>query len=295
MSTLRSAVLTLLLAAGTAGAAEPTLKPFVLAQRGPGDPAVAVAQVKEKLAAAGFELAGAYDPYPGATVLVVTSPELKAAAAQTPTGGFAAGQRATITQVGDEVQVAFTNPRYVQHAYRLKGDLGPVAQKLEAALGRLEEFGPKDGKSARDLAGYHYMFGMPYYDEPSEIATFGSHEQALVVVEKGLAARRGGASKVYRIDVPGTDQTVFGVSLTDGCGADAHVMKEIDFKPIRSTGHLPYEVLVAGSKVIALHAKFRIAVNFPDLAMMGANSFMNIRCAPDSIEDALKRVAGTKR
>jgi hypothetical protein len=295
MSTLRSAVLTLLLAAGSAGASEPTLKPFVLAQRGPGDQAAAVTQVKEKLAAAGFELAGAYDPYPGATVLVVTSPELKAAAGRTPTGGFAAGERATVTRVGEEVQVAFANPRYLQHAYRLKDDLGPVAQKLEAALGRVEEFGPKDGKTAKDLAGYHYMFGMPYYDEPSEIATFGSHDQAVAVIEKGLAARRGGASKVYRIDVPGSEQTVFGVALTDGCGGDAFVMKEIDFKPLRSTPHLPYELLVTGSKVIALHAKFRIAVDFPDLAMMGSNSFMNIRCAPDAIEDALKRVAGTKR
>jgi hypothetical protein len=41
-----------------------------------------------------------------------------------------------------------------------------------------------------------------------------------------------------------------------------------------------------------LHAKFRIAVNFPDLSMMGAHSFMNIRCAPDSIEEAVKKVVG---
>ena len=43
-------------------------------------------------------------------------------------------------------------------------------------------------------------------------------------------------------------------------------------------------------EVFALHAKFRIAVNFPDLAMMGSHSFMDIRCAPDSIEGALKKV-----
>jgi hypothetical protein len=42
----------------------------------------------------------------------------------------------------------------------------------------------------------------------------------------------------------------------------------------------------------ALYARFRIAVNFPDLKMMGSHSFMNIRCAPDAIEGALKKVVG---
>ena len=44
--------------------------------------------------------------------------------------------------------------------------------------------------------------------------------------------------------------------------------------------------------VFALFGKFRIAVNFTDLKMMGSHSFMNIRCAPDAIEDALKKVVG---
>jgi hypothetical protein len=285
----------LALAATAALAADPRLKPFVLAQRGPGEVSAVAAEVKGKLEAAGFRVAGSYDPYPGATVLAVTSDDILAAAASTADGGYAAAQRVSVTRVGDEVQVAFTNPVYMQHAYRLKGSLQAASDRLGAALGRLEEYGPGEGKRAGDLAGYHYMFAMPYFDEPSRIATFESHERALVVVEAGLAKGRGGTSKVYRIDVPGTEQSVFGVALTEGCGGDAHVMQEIDFKPLRSTGHLPYELLVKGKEVLALHAKFRIAVNFPDLSMMGSHSFMNIRCAPDSIEDALRRVAGTKR
>jgi hypothetical protein len=54
-------------------------------------------------------------------------------------------------------------------------------------------------------------------------------------------------------------------------------------------------IAVTGGEVKALHAKFRIAVNFPDLSMMGSHSFMGIRCAPDAIEDAFKRVAGVKK
>jgi hypothetical protein len=188
------------------------------------------------------------------------------------------------------VQVAYTNPRYMAAAYRMKADLSPVAAKLAAALGAVEEFGSKDGKRAKDLKGYHYMIGMPYFDDPWKLATFPSHGEALAAVEAGLAAGRGGTKAVYRIAVSG-DETVFGIALSEGCGADAHVMKEIDFKPLRSTGHLPYELLVSRGEVYALHAKFRIAVNFTDLKMMGDHSFMRIRCAPDSIEGALKQAA----
>jgi len=46
-------------------------------------------------------------------------------------------------------------------------------------------------------------------------------------------------------------------------------MSEIDFKDLRSTAHLPYDILVFGNKVCALYARFRIAVSFPDLSMRG--------------------------
>ncbi len=289
----RLALATLLLAT-SALAADPAMKPFVLASRGSGDVDGAAKTAKQKLQAAGFEIAGSYAPYRGALVLAVTNETLKAEAAKTPAGGYAAAQRVTITKVGEEVQVAYTNPSYMAAAYRLSGDLAPVAASLESALGRIEEYGPSQGKSAKDLSKYHYMVGMEYFDEPSKLGEFASHDEAVKAVEAGLAEGRGGTSKVYRIDLPGGKQTVFGVALTDGCSGDARIMNEIDFKPARSTGHLPYEILVTGRDVRALYARFRIAVNFPDLKMMGSHSFMNIRCAPEAIEKALKAVAGTR-
>jgi len=271
----------------TARAEDVRRKPFVLASRGPGEVEAAATEAKAKLAAAGFTVAGSYAPYPGAVVVAVTSDELRAAAAEARFGAYAAAQRVTVTKVGDEVQVAYTNPVYMGQAYRMKADLAPVAARLGQALGAIEEFGPPEGKRDKDLRGFHYMVGMPYFDEPWKLATYPSQDEALAAVDAGLAAGRGGASLVYRVTVS-PDETVFGVALADGCGADANVMKEIDFKPLRSTGHLPYELLVSKGEVYALHAKFRIAVNFPDLSMMGEHSFMRIRCAPDSIEKALK-------
>jgi hypothetical protein len=280
----------LAVAAGRAGAEDAEMKPFVLASRGAGDIAKAADDVAAKLVGAGLTVIGRYEPYAGAVVLAVTSDELKSAAAAARFGAYAAAQRVTVTKIADEVQVAWTNPVYMAAAYRMKADLSPVAAKLGAALGALEEYGPKDGKRAKDLRGYHYMVGMPYFDDPWRVGTFPSQAEALQVVEAGLAAGRGGTRQVYRVTVS-PDETVFGVALSEGCGGDASIMKEIDFKPIRSTGHLPYELLVSRGEVYALHAKFRIAMNFTDLSMMGNHSFMRIRCAPDSIEGALKKVA----
>ena len=73
---------------------------------------------------------------------------------------------------------------------------------------------------------------------------------------------------------------------------DTFIMSEIDFKDVRSTAHLPYDILVTGDTVEALHARFRIAINFPDLSMMGSNSFMNIMPSPDAIKEALTKAAG---
>ena len=280
------------LVAGVAGAADAGMKPFVLAQRASGEPAAVVADVKAKLGQAGFQVVGSYSPYDGATVVVVTSDELLGAAAKNRFGAYGAVQRVSVTKVGDEVQVAFTNPAYMQAGYRMTGDISGVGAKLAAALGKVEEFGPKDAMTDKKLRKYHYMVGMQYFDDPSELGTFGSQAEAVAAVEAGLAAKKGGASKVYRVDVPGADETVFGVALTDGCGADKNVMGQIDFKPLRSTAHLPYELIVSKGEVFALHARFRIAVNFPDLSMMGDNSFMRIKCAPGSIEKALKAVVG---
>ena len=226
--------------------------------------------------------------------IIVTSNALKAAAAKSEFGGYGAGQRVSVTKVGDEVQVAYTNPVYMANAYRMKDELKDVAAKLASVLGSIKAFGPEEGMSAEDVRGYHYMFGMEYFDEPSLLAEYSSYDEATGAVEKSLSEHKGGAGKVYRIDIPGKAESVFGVSLAKGCSSDKFIMGNIDFKPIRSTAHLPYEMLVSGKKVYALYARFRIAINFPDLKMMGSNSFFKIMCAPDEIEKALILAAGGK-
>ncbi|MFA5530021.1 MAG: hypothetical protein WDA11_05060 [Thiohalomonadaceae bacterium] len=287
--------LCLLVVAAAAQAAE-RYKPFVLAYKGDGEVAAAMEAVAAKLAQAGFEVAGSYSPFPTATILAITNDALKQEAAKSEFGGYAAAQRVAITKVGEEVQVAYTNPTYMAHAYRLDGDLKAVSDKLAEALGREAEYGPDKAMTGKELRKYHYMFGMEYFDDPSLLAEHDSYEAAVQAVEAKLAEGVSGVGKVYRIDIPGKQETVFGVALRGGDEAkyqdDEYIMREIDFKPVRSTAHLPYEMLVSGNKVYALYARFRIAINFPDLSMMGKHSFMNIMQSPAAIERALTLAAG---
>jgi len=288
----------LLLGASAAMADDELLKPFILGSKGAGVVAEKVEAAKTALTTNGFTVVGSYSPYPSATVLVVTNDELKKNAALSERGGFGAMQRVSVTKVKDEVQVAYTKPTYMANVYRMKGDLKGVEAKMVTALGSVESFGAK-GLSAKELRKYHYTMGMEYFDEPSLLAEHASYEDASKAVEAGLAAGKSGATKVYRIDIPSKKEAVFGVALkgsgdTNKFMDDKYIMNEIDFRDLKSTAHLPYEMLVSDKKVYALYARFRIAANFPDLAMMGSNSFMNIMKSPDAIKNALVQAAGGK-
>jgi len=267
------------------------LKPFVLASKTVGTMAEKSAQVKMALTTAGFTVVGEYAPYAGADIIIVTNDELKKNAAASDFGGYGAVQRVSVTESGKEVQVSYTNPVYMSNVYRMQGDLSGVAAALEKALGKVEEFGAQ-GMTAKKARKYHYTVGMEYFDEPSVLEVYTSHEEAVQAVDAKLANNKNGVSKVYRVDVPGKQESVFGVALKgEGDNKymdDQYIMKEIDFRDVKSTVHLPYEVLVSGNKVYALYARFRIAINFPDLSMMGKNSFMNIMRAPEMIRKTLE-------
>jgi hypothetical protein len=279
--------------------AEEVLKPFVLGYKASGDAQSVADEVKGKVEGAGFEVVGSYSPYEDAIILAITNDDLKKTAASSEFGGYAAGQRVSITKVGEEIQVSYTNPVYYAGAYRIEDTAGAASAlaSLQSALGNMETFGTGDKElTSKDLRKYHYMFGMEYFDDPSELAEYDSQDEAVAAVEKGLAEGRGGVSKVYRIDIPGKDETVFGVALSDaGCSGDEYIMSRIDKEAVRSTAHLPYEILVSDGDVYALYARFRIAISWPHLPMIQSDTgatFFNIMCAPNAIEEALIKAAG---
>ncbi len=295
---LLTAAVTLLPMAASVQAAE-EYKPFILASRGAGDMTAKVSEVKEALKGAGFELIGEYEPFENAHVIIFTNDSIKAVAAKSEYGGYAMAQRAAVTKVGDELQVSYVNPTYMAYAYRLKDDLAKTADTLAKALGKVEEFGAKKGLSERKLSKYHYTFGMEYFTDPYELATYGSYSEAVKAVENNLASNKIGVRQLYRIDVPGKEEAIFGVSMTAGSDGDQYMddkfqMGVVDFGDLKGTPYLPYEVMVTGNRVVAMNMRFRMAVHYPDLKMMGDNSFMKLMPSPEAIRKALTVAVGGK-
>lgn len=279
--------------------AEEGYMPFILAEVASEPMAQVQQRVEGKLQEAGFEIVGHYRPYDGAQIIIITNDELKQHAAQSEFGGYGAAQRVSLTQAGSQVQVAYTNPTYMAHVYRMATDLAPISRKLAQVLGNQQQFGADKPRSERQLRRYRYMFGMENFGHTSahQLHQHPSHQAALKTVLDNLANGVQGVRQLYRIDIPGKDEVVIGVSMQvpengDRNMDDTKIMGDIDFKDLRSTAHLPYEILISGNSVYHLYARFRIALSFPDLSMMGDNSFMNIMESPEAIKKALTRVAG---
>jgi len=275
------------------------LKPFVLGKTPAGNMADVVAYTKAQLTDQGFTIVGSYMPYPNATVICASHPELSAAAAKATNGGFGAAQRVAVTEMNGKLQTSYMNPTYLGTAYGL-GKLQTISEKMAAALGREQEFGAEGVKEEKLGPGeYHYKMLMPYFNDIDVLNTYADYETGVKTVEANLAAGKGGTAKVYRIDLPGKEVSVFGVGIPQGDGPDAgdkdtdkEIMDIIDFQDIRSTAYLPYELMVQGNQAIALRGRYRIAVHFPDTPMAGSHGFTAIMSAPGGIKNALESVAG---
>jgi len=291
-SILSALLLTGLFFSSAAVAELPWLKPYKMASNTSGAMADQVKSTTAVLQAAGFEIVGTYQPYAEATVISVSNAALKAAAAKAEFGGYGAVIRVAVTKVGENVQVSYVNPAWMSASFQMDADLTEIDQQLSAALGGAKPYGAEDpGWNADQLDEFHFTVFMPYFDDPFELAEHASYDAAIAAVEAGLAAGKGGTAKVFRVDIPGKKQTLFGVSLTkeSGSAGDDHIMKLIDGRDLKQTAHLPYGILVSEGNVFALHAKFRIANSFPDLDM---STFFKINDAPDAIEAALKKASG---
>jgi hypothetical protein len=243
------------------------LKPFVLGKTPPGKMADVIEYTKAQLTEQGFTIVGSYQPFPSATVIAASHPDISAAAAKAENGGFGAAQRVAITEVNGELQTSYMNPAYLGTAYGL-GKLESISKKLEAALGREQEFGAKGIKEKKLKPGkYHYKVLMPYFGDVDVLNTYPNYETAIKTVEAN-----------------GPD--------SGDKDTDKEVLDIIDYKDIRSTAYLPYEILVQGDQAIALRGRYRIAVHFPDTSMAGAHGFTKIMSSPGGIKKALEAVAG---
>lgn len=276
-----------------------SLKPYILAGVAD-DMSSAKTEAKAGLELAGFDVVGEYMPADDANrwVMVVSHPELdKAVKSVGGLTGFAATLRVGITKETDGVNISYTNPAYWGNAYfrddypKVEANYTALGNQFKSALGsigivREVPFGSEKGVERDDLRKYHYMFGMPYFDETKEFGEFNNYEEVIAKIEKSLKWGKPGVTLVYRYDIPETKLALFGFALTGEKG-ETNFLPKIDISSPNHTAFLPYEFLVMDNEVHMLHGRFRIALSFPDLTM---GTFTKIMSTPGDIEDLLKQI-----
>lgn len=273
--------------------AKVTIQPFVLASVQEADYQQVVSDTKQKLTDAGFTLLGDYVPFGNNTVIIATNEEALKVAGMSKRGAYGAPQRISVSQFENEVEVSYANPLYFEKAYWLKGSLVSVDKSLRTALGFVKTFGSKKGLTEKQLKKYHYMFSMPYFDDPYEYDEYKSYEEAISEVEKQLNIEGDALTMVYKLEIPGTKMTIFGVQMQDKNNEDLdeeYQMNVVDFARPGKKAYLSYELLVNDNEVEALHMKYRMALYFPDLPMTGKHGFTKLMSSPGEIDDAFEEI-----
>lgn len=282
------AALTLFFVALTASAIQPYTTGTKVVS---GDLKAAVADVEQKLTAAGFTMLGEYTPkgLPQYASIVVTDAGLSQALAAI--GGSAVVAMPIRVGVKADGTVSYVNLEYWQRAYlrkdyaKAEAAVKAAETKLAQALGVGQPFG--GDVKAEDLPSYHYMFGMERFDsDNSLLAEHKSFDDAVKVIRDNLAKGVKGTGKVYELVLPEKKLAVFGVSMSDPEYGEGWWANKIGPDHIAA---LPWEVFVVNGKVFALYGRYRTALAWPSLGM---GQFMGISSHPDKTRGMLAAVAG---
>jgi len=230
-----------------------------------------------KLKEAGFEVVTAYkvDKKGEYTSIVFTNDALKREAAK-PGRAYAAVSRLFIDD--KEKMISFTNPVYFGKAF-MQDDynhavFNAVLESINNEFSGLT--GSKDELAFDDLAGYHFMMGMPYYGEPDTLGKPSASNADAVA--KAHAYKKGKA-------------IIFEIKLSENSTLLGYDLGKRTKKFVKKIGRanaaiLPYCVAVENGQAQALNAKYYIALSYPLLDMGG---FMGIATVPGAIEKDLAK------
>jgi len=242
---------------------------------------------EEKLVEAGFEVVASYkvDKKGQYITIVYTNAAMKAAAAQTDRG-FAAIGRILVNSEKEEISIA--NPVYFGKAFMQDEFDYQAALTIEKSL--VSVFGDvtgsgdvdSDGKNIgtgdkwefEGLSSYHFMMGMPYYEENAILAEGENGE----LLEKAKSYKKG-KNLVFELEIA-EGRTLIGYSLGR---KTSKFVKKIGYQ---NAGLLPYTVLIEEGKAKMLAPKYYIAISYPQLTM---GEFMTIASVPGAIEKDLAK------
>jgi len=246
-------------------------------------PLASTQEVKDALTSQGFEIVSVSKVTKAKMdSIVFTHPHLKTLADK-PTRGFLAGSMRALVNTKDK-EVRITNPRYftrafLQSDYNLN-DEAPVLDALHKAFSNLS---PSQDKWEFDgLANYHFMIGMPYYQDQIDIKK-GSLSSLQATLEK-----KAKKNLIFKLEIS-EGRVLYGVNLSK------RNMKFVDKIGVQNAGLLPWMVLIENqtqkdgkviAKATALPADYYIAISYPLLDMGG---FMGIMTMPGAVIKEMKK------
>lgn len=227
-----------------------------------------VNSVKAKLEKAGFEIVTVSPNANGSSVIVFTNATMKSLANASGKGMLATALRALVDEKNGYIR--FTNPKYFAKAYLQKtykdGCVDSVEKSLKDTFGTMKL--SKDVWEENGLGGYHFMIGMPYYEDQATILEGSSVADVVAKFKSGA-----GENLAYSVKLA-DDRYVLGLRLSKK--TEKFVPKIGD----HNAGLIPWPVLVEmkDGKAVAstLQAEYHIAINYPLLDLGGFASIMTV-------------------
>jgi len=234
---------------------------------------ISVSDAKSKLKGAGFSVIATYAPVKNGTTLVFTNNALKKQGAKK---GRAHAAVLRMFVDDKEKTVSITNPIYFAKAFMQKDYNENIAldvfEKISEAFPGL--VGSKDRLNSRDIADFHFMMGMPYYEDTDELAT----GDQVNLIEKVKAYKKG-KNLIFSLKLSSTS-TLLGYEL------GKKTKKFIKKIGRANAAVLPYCISVENGVASSLGAKYYLAISYPQLTM---GNFMAISTVPGAIAKDLKK------
>ena len=191
------------------------------------------------------------------------------------TRGFAAVLRVMVDDGRKEAIVL--NPEYQLRAFMQKeADEGAIKKITTDVIGAFDnpQITIPDMLEKEEIGSYHFMIGMPYYEEMIPVAS-GTSADLLAAIKAN-----GGKSVLFDLELS-KDRHLLAVDL--GRKVEKFVYKTGTDEALL----LPYLVLIENGEAKILAPKYYIALMYPSLSM---GEFMKIANIPGIIENSIKKL-----
>jgi hypothetical protein len=225
-----------------------------------------VYELKSKLKKNGFEILAIDEIYKGYFVITVTNDELKN------TNSFISALHISV-EIGKDIR--FQNPNYFAAAYLQDdykyGSFNKTMNSFLLVLGDIYSMSAKIPLD--DLASYHFMLGMPRFDDTIALyhnedilSKFDSNESVNYVS--------------YKLELP-NGSVLVGHKLKL---STYEYFEKINVKEYAAM--FPYEVMITDNRAYMMHPRYYLALSLPLLSM---TDFMKIASAPVEIIKDIKK------